>query len=93
MYDYIPMKFNFDYKKSSGRFDHYYVEAVTEERQEFRVAWAGETDFFMDDYSIRSLVSSMEHGSLINGMTLSALQDAYYNVSDDNAMIDISELL
>ena len=50
MYDYIPMKFNFDYKKYDGSFAHYYLEAVSEERQNFRVSCAGESDFFMDDY-------------------------------------------
>ena len=49
MYDYIPMKFNFDYKKYNGSFFHYYIEAVTEERKLFKVADAGADKFFMNN--------------------------------------------
>lgn len=93
MYDYIPMKFNFDYKKYDGSFGHYYLEAVSEERQYFRVAWAGQSDFFMDDYHIGSLIASMKRGCLIDGMTLDELHDSYYYGLDNDCAIDICGLL
>lgn len=93
MYDYIPMKFNFDYKRVNGSFFHYYMEAVTEERKLFKVADAGADKFFMNNYRIDSLILAMERGSLINGMTLGELQDAYYGVLDDDISVDISNLI
>ena len=93
MYDYIPMKFNFDYKRVNGSFFHYYMEAVTEERKLFKVADAGADKFFMNNYSIDSLILAMERGSLINGMTLGELQDAYDCGLDDDTDINIGSLL
>lgn len=93
MYDYIPMKFNFDYKKYNGSFFHYYMEAVTEERKLFKVAEAGVDTFFMDNYHIDALLRAAERGSLINGMTLEELRDSYYGVLDDDISVDISNLI
>ena len=93
MYDYIPMKFNFDYKKYNGSFFHYYMEAVTEERKLFKVAEAGVDTFFMDNYHIDALLLAAERGSLINGMTLEELRDSYYGVLDDDISVDISNLI
>lgn len=93
MHDYIPMKFNFDYKRRNGDFFHYYIEAVTEERKLFKVAEAGEDTFFMDNYRIDALMRAAELGSLINGMTLEELQDAYYGVLDDDIAVDIGNLI
>ena len=93
MYDYIPMKFNFDYKRYNGSFFHYYMEAVTEERKLFKVAEAGVDSFFMDNYSIDALLRAAERGSLINGMTLEELQDSYYGVLDDDISVDIGNLI
>lgn len=93
MYDYIPMKFNFDYKRVNGSFFHYYMEAVTEERKLFKVADAGIDTFFMDNYRIDALLQAAERGSLINGMTLEELRDAYYGVLDDDIAVDIGNLI
>ena len=93
MYDYIPMKFNFDYRRYGGDFYHYYCEALTAERKYFKVAKAGADGFFMEDYSISSLMSTMKKGSLINGMTLEELQDAYYSGSNEDVTVDIGDLL
>lgn len=93
MHDYIPMKFNFDYKRRNGSFFHYYIEAVTEERKLFKVAEAGKDTFFMDNYRIDALMTSMERGSLINGITLEELRDAYYGVLDDDISVDIGNLI
>ena len=93
MYDYIPMKVNFDYKRYNGSFFHYYMEAVTEERKLFKVAEAGEDTFFMDNYRIDALLQAAERGSLINGMTLEELRDAYYGVLDDDITVDIGNLI
>lgn len=93
MYDYIPMKFNFDYKRTNRRFFHYYMEAVTEERKLFKVAEAGKDTFFMDNYRINALLRAAERGSLINGMTLEELQDSYYGILDDDLSVDIGNLI
>lgn len=93
MHDYIPMQCYFDYKRTDGTFSYYYLEAVTKERQLFKVADAREDEFFIDNYRISSLIAAMEHGSLINGMTLEELRDSYYGVSDDGTDIDIDDLL
>lgn len=93
MYDYIPMKFNFDYKKANGSFFHYYMEAVTEERKLFKVADAGNSTFFMDSYRIDALLRAAERGSLIDGMTIEELRDAYYGVLDDDITVDIGNLI
>lgn len=93
MYDYIPMRFYFDYKNYNGSFTHYYVEAVSEERQYFRVARAGQSGFFMDDYHIGSLLAAMKHGGRIDGMTLDELHDAYYHGPNDDSDINIEGLL
>ena len=87
------MKFNFDYKRTNRRFFHYYMEAVTEERKLFKVAEAGIDTFFMDNYRIDALLQAAERGSLINGMTLEELRDAYYGVLDDDITVDIGNLI
>lgn len=86
------MTFFFDYKTAAGRFIHYYCEAVSEERDYFKVADKGSDLFFMDDYSRCSLLSAMERGSLINGMILDDLRDSVIDFDNDSAP-DISCLI
>lgn len=92
MYEWIPMTFFFDYKTANGNHIHYYCEALSEERDYFKVADKGSDLFFLDDYPRSSLLSAMERGSLINGMVLDDLRDAVIDFYDDSAP-DISCLI
>lgn len=92
MNDWIPMKFRFDYKRYNGSFDHYYCEATTKAKEQFKVAKAGEDTFFIEDYSVYSLTEAMENGSLINGLTIQELQAAV-SASEEDIVTDISDFI
>lgn len=92
MYEWIPMKFAFDYRTYSDKWHHYYCEAVSEQRDYFKVADQGANSFFLDDYPRSSLLSAMERGSLINGMTCDELRDTAIDF-DNDSVPDISCLI
>lgn len=93
MHDWIPMKFTFDYKHTiPDMWSHYYCEAVSERRDYFKVRHSDGGDFFMHDYSLSALLSAMEHGSLINGMTRNELQFTESSGEED-IITDISDFI
>ena len=92
MYDWIPMKFKFQYCNSDGSFRPYICYANNKDRTGFTVAHEVDGVICNDWYEVECLISALEHGSKINGMTLYEFQGAY-SLQEDSATIDISGML
>lgn len=89
MYDWIPMEFEFEYLNSDGTYTTYWC---------FAVNLTGETRICNDWYEVECLISALEFGSTINGMSMHQLQNAYSFEDGDSKTyqddeIDISNLI
>ena len=92
MYDWIPMEFEFEYLNSDGTYTTYWCKANDETRTSFAVNLTGETRICNDWYEVECLISALELGSKINGMSMRQLQNAY-SFEDGDFDIDISNII
>ena len=98
MYDWIPMEFEFEYLNIDGTYTTYWCKANDETRTSFAVNLTGETRICNDWYEVECLISALEFGSTINGMSMHQLQNAYSFEDGDSKTcqddeIDISSLI
>lgn len=90
MYDWIPYEFDFWYRWDDMSYDTYHCIANGKDKITFQVLKDG-VGCVNSAYYLSDLLNAMQHGSQINGMSLSELQHTYFEDADDD--IDISHLL